>query len=91
MCLTVCRQKACKSRVCKFRRRWNIEEQFLLTAAVQNIKRMVRLLNKKPKEIDIIAKDKENQTALPIGNAVFYSLLTYCRIVLVFIKKYAFA
>jgi len=30
-------------RVCKFRRRWNTEEQFLLTAAVQNIKRMVRL------------------------------------------------
>ncbi len=37
-------------RVCKFRRRSNIEEQFLLTAAVQNIKRMVRLLNKDRKD-----------------------------------------
>ncbi len=79
-------------RVCKFRRRWNTEEQFLLTAAAQNIKRMVRLFNKDRKDAAENRIDRENQTALPIGNAVFHSLLTYCRIVvLVFIKKYAFA
>jgi len=30
-------------RVAKFRRLWNIEEQFLLTATVQNIKRITKL------------------------------------------------
>jgi len=37
-------------RVAKFRRLWNIEEQFLLTATVQNIKRMVKLLHRGNKE-----------------------------------------
>ncbi len=78
-------------RVCKFRKRWNTEEQFLLTAAVQNIKRMVKLLNKDRKDAAENRIKSKNQTALPVGNAVFYSLLTCCRIVLVFIRKYAFA
>jgi len=77
-------------RACKFRRRWNTEEQFLLTAVVQNIKRMVRLFNKDRKDAAENRIDRENQTALPVGNAVFHSLLIYCRIVLVFIRKYAF-
>ncbi len=51
-------------RMCKFRRRWNVEEQFLLTATIQNIKRMVNLLNKKPKKADTVAKEK--QDTLPI-------------------------
>jgi len=41
-------------RVAKFRRLWNVEEQFLLTATVQNIKKMVKLLhrnNKKDKRV----------------------------------------
>ena len=33
-------------RVAKFRRLWNVEEQFLLTATVQNIKKMAKLLHK---------------------------------------------
>ena len=37
-------------RVAKFRRLWNVEEQFLLTATVQNIKRMVKLLHRGSKE-----------------------------------------
>ena len=32
--------------VAKFRRLWNVEEQFLLTATVQNIKKMAKLLHK---------------------------------------------
>jgi len=31
-------------RVAKFRRLWNVDEQFLLTATVQNIKKMAKLL-----------------------------------------------
>lgn len=38
-------------RVAKFRRLWNVEEQFLLTATVQNIKRMVKLLHRGNKEV----------------------------------------
>ena len=37
-------------RVAKLRRLWNVEEQFLLTATVQNIKRMVKLLHRGNKE-----------------------------------------
>jgi len=37
-------------RVAKFRRLWNVEEQFLLTATVQNIKKMVKLLHRGNKE-----------------------------------------
>ena len=37
-------------RVAKFRRLWNVEEQFLLTATVQNIKRMMKLLHRGNKE-----------------------------------------
>ena len=37
-------------RVAKFRRLWNVEEQFLLTATVQNIKKMAKLLHKGNKE-----------------------------------------
>lgn len=33
-------------RVAKFRRLWNVKEQFLLTATAQNIKRMVKLLHR---------------------------------------------
>jgi hypothetical protein len=33
-------------RVAKFRRLWNVEEQFLLTATAQNIKKMVKLLHR---------------------------------------------
>ena len=36
-------------RIAKFRRLWNVEEQFLLTATVQNIKRMVKLLHRSNK------------------------------------------
>ncbi len=37
-------------RVAKFRRLWNVEEQFLLTATVQNIKKMAKLLHRGNKE-----------------------------------------
>jgi len=37
-------------RVAKFRRLWNVDEQFLLTATVQNIKRMTKLLHRGNKE-----------------------------------------
>jgi len=37
-------------RVVKFRRLWDVEEQFLLTATAQNIKRMVKLLHRGNKE-----------------------------------------
>ena len=37
-------------RVAKFRRLWNVEEQFLLTATIQNIKKMAKLLHKGNKE-----------------------------------------
>ena len=37
-------------RVAKFKRLWNVEEQFLLTATVQNIKKMVKLLHRGNKE-----------------------------------------
>ena len=37
-------------RVAKFRRLWNVDEQFLLTATVQNIKMMVKLLHRGNKE-----------------------------------------
>jgi len=37
-------------RVAKFRRLWNVDEQFLLTATIQNIKRMVKLLHRGNKE-----------------------------------------
>ena len=70
--------------------RWNEEEQFLLTAAAQNIKRMARLFNKDRKDVTENRIDRENQTALPVCNTVFRSLLTCCRIVLVFIRKYTF-
>jgi len=87
-------------RVCKFRRRWNIEEQFLLTATMQNIKRMVNLLNKKPKKADAAARKK--QAILPKRQYSFLlfakQLLTKAQadakasalIVYVFINKYAF-
>jgi len=38
-------------RVAKFRRLWNVEEQFILTATVQNIKKMVKLLHRGNKEV----------------------------------------
>ena len=87
-------------RVCKFRRRWNIEEQFPLTVTIQNIKRMVNLLNKKPKKADAAARKK--QTILPKRQ---YSFLLFAKqlltktqsdakasalIVYIFINKYAF-
>ncbi len=87
-------------RVCKFRRRWNVEEQFLLTATMQNIKRMVNLLNKKPKKADAAAK--KNQTILPNRQYSFLlfvnQLLTKAQadievsalIVYVFRNKYVF-
>ena len=37
-------------RVAKFRRLWNVEEQFLFTATVQNIKKMAKLLHRGNKE-----------------------------------------
>ena len=37
-------------RVAKFRRLWHVEEQFLLTATVQNIKKMAKLLHRGNKE-----------------------------------------
>jgi len=37
-------------RVAKFRRLWNVEEQFLLIATAQNIKKMVKLLHRGNKE-----------------------------------------
>ena len=37
-------------RVAKFRRLWNVDEQFLLTATVQNIKKMAKLLHRGNKE-----------------------------------------
>jgi len=37
-------------RVAKFRQLWHAEEQFLLTATVQNIKKMVKLLHRGNKE-----------------------------------------
>jgi len=37
-------------RVAKFRRLWNADEQFLLTATVQNIKKMAKLLHRGNKE-----------------------------------------
>ena len=37
-------------RVAKFRRLWNVEEQFILTATVQNIKKMAKLLHRGNKE-----------------------------------------
>ena len=37
-------------RVAKFRRLWNVEEQFLLTATVPNIKKMAKLLHRGNKE-----------------------------------------
>ena len=37
-------------RVAKFRRLWNVEEQFLLTATVQNIKKMAKLPHRGNKE-----------------------------------------
>ena len=37
-------------RVAKFRRLWNVGEQFLLTATVQNIKKMAKLLHRGNKE-----------------------------------------
>jgi len=39
-------------RVAKFRHRWNVSEQFLMTATVQNIKRFVKLMVKKRKKTD---------------------------------------
>ena len=77
-------------RVCKFRKRWNAEEQFLLTAATQNIKRMVRLFNKDRKDALENRINTENQTALPIGNAVFHSLLSISRLIYPFIRESAF-
>ena len=38
-------------RVAKFRRLWNVEEQFILTATVQNIKKMVKLLHRGNKPV----------------------------------------
>ena len=38
-------------RVAKFRRLWNVDEQFLLTATVQNIKKMVKLLHRGNKPV----------------------------------------
>jgi len=37
-------------RVAKFRQLWHAEEQFLLTATVQNIKKMAKLLHRGNKE-----------------------------------------
>ena len=37
-------------RVAKFRRLWNVDEQLLLTATVQNIKKMAKLLHRGNKE-----------------------------------------
>jgi len=37
-------------RVAKFRRLWNVEEQFLLTATAQNIKKIVKLVHRGNKE-----------------------------------------
>ena len=37
-------------RVAKFRRLWNVDEQFLLTATAQNIKKMAKLLHRGNKE-----------------------------------------
>ncbi|CAD7779550.1 MAG: hypothetical protein KIIPBIDF_01193 [Candidatus Methanoperedenaceae archaeon GB50] len=37
-------------RVAKFGRLWNVDEQFLLTATVQNIKKIAKLLHRGNKE-----------------------------------------
>ena len=37
-------------RVPKFKRLWNVEEQFLLTATAQNIKKIVKLVHRGNKE-----------------------------------------
>ena len=37
-------------RVAKFRRLWHVEEQFLLIATAQNIKKIVKLLHRGNKE-----------------------------------------
>lgn len=42
-------------RQAKFRRRWFVREQVLMTAAVQNIKRMIKLLSKKGPERAVMA------------------------------------
>ena len=77
-------------RVCKFRKRWNVAEQFLLTAVAQNIKRIVKLLSKKPKKADEATKDKEKQTGLPNGIPVFNLLYINYKIAYIFMNNYAF-
>jgi len=43
-------------RAVKFRRLWNVREQFLLTATVQNIKRMAKLLHRREHKTKAVAK-----------------------------------
>ena len=61
-------------RVAKFRRLWNVEEQFLLTATVQNIKKMAKLLhrgNKEAKEAIQRVANHSNYTINGLGLLFF--------------------
>ena len=74
-------------RVCKFRRMWNVSEQFLLTATAQNIKRMIQLIRKKPRNANMKERERKQKATLPIGSvssSLFH--LFYLKTVLIFIK-----
>jgi transposase len=60
-------------RVAKFRRLWNVKEQFLLTATAQNIKRMAKLLHRADKEIKEAAQEV---VTLP-DHAIYWLIVTF--------------
>ena len=54
-------------RVAKFRRLWNVDEQFLLTATVQNIKKMAKLLHRGNKEAKEVIQGVANRSNYAIN------------------------
>lgn len=70
-------------RVAKFRLRWNVTEQFLMTATVQNIKRFVKLMVKKKKKTDAIlvnlGKTAEFKVFYDIIDRIFESIFFHNR------------
>ncbi len=67
-------------RVAKFRRLWNVEEQFLLTATAQNIKKMVKLLHRgKPR-----AKKVAQGVVIPSGYTTYWFKMVFRAIKMLF-------
>jgi len=72
-------------RVAKFRRLWHVEEQFLLTATVQNIKKMAKLLHRGNKPV--CRQGREAKEAIQgVVNLSNYAIKWFRFIIIDFLK-----